>query len=399
MNVKFFTKFIICLLIFSSITGCTEPFQMQTSTFEDALVIEATITNEVKKQQIKISRTYQFEDNGPVFETGADVYIEDEAGNQYQFTEQNGIYESISEFQAIPGKEYQLFITTADNREYTSTREMLTTVNEIESINTNITTNDNGQRGVQISVTNYDPTNTSKYYRYEYEETHKIIVPYWSSYKAVIRFDQTTQEPYIDIIPRDHETRICYTTKKNTDIILTNTSELSEDRVVDFPVRFINDDDFIITNRYSILVKQYIQSLEAHIFYKKLKELSESGNILSPNQPGFFSGNIKSTSNSKEKVIGYFDVSSVSSKRIFFNYNDIFPGEPLPAYFTECNIREYNALDNNPISSNGFLALATSIRSNTLIFYNRSGTVYQMVIPQCGDCTSFSSNVIPPFWQ
>lgn len=399
MNVKFFTKIVLYLLIVSSITSCTEPFQMQTNTFEDAIVIEATITNELKKQQIKISRTYQFEDDGPVFETGANVYIEDEAGNQYRFAEQNGVYESIDEFQAIPGKEYQLFVTTADDRQYTSKREVLTTVNTIESVNTTVKINANGQRGVQIIANSYDPTNTSKYYRYEYEETYKVIAPYWSNYNAIIVYDTLTHDLGVDIIPRQGETRICFSTQKNNDILLTNTSELSEDRVIDFPVRFINDNDFIITNRYSILVKQYVQNLEAHLFYKKLRELSESGNILSPNQPGFFSGNIKSLSNPKEKVIGFFDVSSVSSKRIFFNYNDIFPGEPQPPYFTECNIRNFNSRDNNPIANDGLLALLTCIRNNTFIFYSRSGRMYQMVTPQCGDCTTFSSNVIPPFWQ
>jgi hypothetical protein len=57
-----------------------------------------------------------------------------------------------------------------------------------------------------------------------------------------------------------------------------------------------------------------------------LKELSGSDGILSQNQPGFFFGNIKSVENPNEKVIGYFEVSSVSSQRIFFNYEDVFPG-------------------------------------------------------------------------
>lgn len=399
MKTKFISNPIVCLLFCLSLISCTDPYQMQTNTFEDALVIEATITNEFKKQQIKISRTYQFEDDGPVFESGANVYIEDDTGNQYLFTEQNGIYKSVSEFQTTPGKEYQLFVKTADNREYISTKEKLTTVNEIETINTNIITDNNAQRGIQISVSSYDPTNTSKYYRYDYEETYKVIVPYWSSYRAVVVIDPITNETGVDIIPRENETRTCYTTKKSTELLLTNTSELSEDRVINFPIRFIKDDDFIISNRYSIMVKQYIQNLEAHLFYKKLKELSESGNILSPNQPGFFSGNIKSLNNSKEKVIGFFDVSSVSSKRIFFNYNDIFQGEPIPPYFTECPMRVFNSDITSPIAGDGLHALINVISDNAMIFYSRDGAEYTMVIPQCGDCTSFSSNVIPPFWQ
>ena len=134
MKATFITKFIVFLLLCSSMISCTEPYQMKTNTFEDALVVEATITNELKKQQIKVSRTYRFEENGPTFESGAIVYITDDTGNQYDFSEQNGIYESNQEFQAIPGKEYQLFIVTDDGKEYTSTVQKLTTINEIQNV-------------------------------------------------------------------------------------------------------------------------------------------------------------------------------------------------------------------------------------------------------------------------
>ena len=45
---------------------------------------------------------------------------------------------------------------------------------------------------------------------------------------------------------------------------------------------------------------------------------------------------LQSTTNPDDKVIGYFDVASVTSKRIFFNYIDLFPNESLPPYYTEC---------------------------------------------------------------
>jgi len=76
-------------------------------------------------------------------------------------------------------------------------------------------------------------------------------------------------------------------------------------------------------NRYSIFVKQYVQNFAAHTFYQTLKDISGSESILSQTQPGFFAGNIKSDDNPNEKVIGFFDVSSVSNKRIFFNFSDL----------------------------------------------------------------------------
>ena len=187
------------------------------------------------------------------------------------------------------------------------------------------------------------------------------------------------------------------------DIILTSTNALSEDRV-NFPVRFISNQNYIIMHRYSILVRQYIQNLEAYTFYKTLKDLSGTENILSQNQPGFFNGNLKSLDNPNEKVIGFFEVSSVSSKRIFFNYEDLFPNEPKPPYIDECEIRNWVlCFDSTNPDCKGF-QLLSSIETNQLLYFdhylytNGIYKVYKMVPPPCGDCTSFSSNLIPSFW-
>lgn len=414
MKTKFTTNTIACILFCLSLLSCTEPYQLQTNTFEEALVIEATITNEFKKQQVKISKTYMLEENGPVFESGAEVYVQDDTGNRYDFTEQTNLYESNTEFQATPGRQYQLFITTSDGRQYTSTTQMLTTVTEIESLSTNVITQE-GQTGVEISVNSYDPTGTSKFYRYEYEETSKITVPKWSPFKTVLlpypRICPGTTFPGFETIGfelRPTETRVCFTTNNSNELLLTSTSTYNEDRVVNFPIRFISNTDYTIAERYSILVRQYVQSFEAYTFYKTLKETSGTGNILSPNQPGFFYGNIKSVNDPKEKVIGFFEVAAVTTKRIFFNFNDIFPTTQPPPYPVNCEVYEFNSLDfgDPPYSSEypcGYggpgLELRSAIQYNRLVFYRDAYPLFFMVKPICGDCSTFSSNVIPPFWQ
>lgn len=414
MKTRYNLKTIVALL-FLSFISCTEPYQLQTETFEEAFVIEATITNELKKQQIKISKTYKFEENGPSFESGAEVYVEDDLGNQYEFAELDNVYESINEFQASPGRQYQLHIITEDGREYTSTKQTLTTINEIENLSTAVVTKED-QTGVEIRVNSYDPTGTSKYYRYEYEETSKVIVPKWHPLKAILldqpRICAGTIAPGFETIgfePRTEEARVCYTTKASDDIFQTSTSANSEDRVSNFPVRFIANTDYTIAERYSILVRQYIQTFEAYTFYKTMKDLSVSESLLSPNQPGFFYGNIKSISNPKEKVIGFFEVASVSSKRIFFNFIDVFPDILPPAYPADCNTYEFDSMDfglnphptpEKPCGSGGEGAfLRNQIRTGKLLFFSVDFPIFYMVKPVCGDCTSFSSNIEPPFWQ
>ncbi|WP_035677060.1 DUF4249 domain-containing protein [Flavobacterium limnosediminis] len=415
MKTALILKFITALLLFTSIVSCTEPYQIQTETFEEAYVIEATITNELKKQQIKISKTYRLEENGPTFESGADVYVEDDLGNQYEFAEQNNVYESTIEFQALPERQYQLFINTADGREYSSAKETLTTVTEIENLSTTVVSKDN-QTGVEIGVNSYDPTGTSKYYRYEYEETSKVTAPKWNRFKTILlaypRICEGTEFPGFETIGfelRTGESKVCFTTKNSIEILLTSTVSLNEDRVTNFPVRFIANTDYTIAERYSILVKQYVQTLEAYTFYKTMKDMSGSESLLSPKQPGFINGNIKSVSNPKEKVIGFFEVASVSSKRIFFNFHDIFPDTLLPSYPWDCTEQVFNSMDfgTNPHPTPEYpcgtggpgLTLRSAIRRNTLLFYREAFPTFYMVKPACGDCTTFASNIVPPFWQ
>lgn len=389
-------KKIIYILITLTLTiSCTEPYALQTNTFEDAVVIEATITNELKKQEIKISRTFRLEEKEPTIETNATVYIIDDIGNTYNFSEDNGKYISEFEFQAMPDRQYQLFVNTSNGKQYTSTREKLTTINNLTSVEAKVK-NNFGVNGVEITANSYDPNETSKYYRFDYEETYRFSVPYWASDSIALVGGNIT------FFNRSGPSKTCYITKKNNDILLINTSNLNEDRVKDFQVRFINQDNFIIADRYSILVKQYVQNIEAYTFYKNLKDFSSLGQTLSPIQPGFINGNI-SSNNPNERVIGFFDVSSYSEKRIFFNYEDIFPGEPYPPFLYECEVFGFNADDTSTppdASPNGLYALTNRIESKALIYYKfEFPAIYKMVSPECGDCRVIGSNIVPPFWQ
>ena len=171
----------------------------------------------------------------------------------------------------------------------------------------------------------------------------------------------------------------------------------------DFSIRFISQDNYIIADRYSILVKQYVQNLESYNFYYTLQKLSNSGAILSPIQPGFIYGNISNVENKNEKVIGFFDVSSFSEKRIFLNYGDLFPGETLPPYFYKCEILDYDKTKLKPNPSitpwDGNTSLAKNTNQGNIILYQNNNPIYRMIQPECGDCRTVGSNIIPAFWQ
>lgn len=399
----------ITLLIFTILLeACTDPYALQTSSFEDALVVEATLTNQYKKQEIKLSRTYRLEENGPKIEEGATIFVTDNLGNIFNFIEESGVYKSITEFQALPNRTYQLNVKTHDGKSYTSTNEALTPVNEIQNLTTSVIEKD-GIKGVDIIVNAFDPTFSSKYYRYEYDETYKIIAPYWINQKANVNYFAPGSIPEGEIVLalRTEEARTCYSNSKSNELLLTNTANLSEDRVY-YPVRFISNQNHIIMHRYSILVKQYVQNLAAQTFYEVLKKMSGSGgNILSQNQPGFFSGNIKSIDNPNEKVIGFFSVSSYSEKRIFFNFEDLFPNDLQPDYPFKCGSDSENGYlfcftPSYTLDCKGHEALESLYYETKSLYgqldYGNGYPTYLLCPIQCGDCTSFSSNIKPTFW-
>jgi hypothetical protein len=398
---------LLATLFLTSILGCTNPYNYENKGFEDVIIIQAMITNEYKLQEIKLSRTYALEENAPKFETKATVYVTDDAGNKYDFNEKEESYVSTSEFQALPDRQYQLHVLTKDGKSYISSTEKLTTQTQIESLQANAVTK-NGVLGVEITANSFDPSNSSKYYKYEYEETSKIIVPKWYPLKAVANIFPAGSKPKGEIVfePRTTEARVCYTSQKSNTLILTNTNNLSEDRVTNFSIRFISSKDHFIKNRYSILVKQYVQSLAAHTFYETLEKLSSNGSILSQTQPGFFYGNITAVDNPEEKVIGFFNVSSYSEKRLFFDFKDIFPTTITPEFQYYCpgeipanEIQDFffNYCFSNNTACQGDLILDL-ISSNIKVYVPNESPAYLLYPIECGDCTSFSSNIKPSFW-
>ncbi|MCG2461981.1 DUF4249 domain-containing protein [Flavobacteriaceae bacterium F89] len=387
---------VLCILQYS----CTEPFPIVTKGFETVLVVQATLTDENIQHKVLLSRSYNLEGDGPNFESNAKVMIKDDAQYVYDFPETDpGTYVSSQAFAAQPGHSYQLFIETADGRSYSSDSEPLPQQVPIDRIYTEIETNVDQVVGAGFFVDNHDASGQSKYFRYTYEETYEIIAPYWVREDIYIVSDQF---PYqVDVKLKTQEEHYCYKTNLSNNIVLANTSDYAENRISRFQVRFIAKDDYMLRNRYSILVHQYTQSLEAHNYLKTLKEFSGSENPFSENQPGFIEGNITSDHDTNEKVVGFFEVSSVSSKRIFVKFRDIFPTGNFPDFPYGC---QSNAISLYGRVPQGPSPLIDAIESGQYKMYTPAPTppdpptVYIMVGRPCGDCTFMGSNKKPDFW-
>ena len=394
----YFTIYLTVTVLITN--SCVEPYTIEQSTFDSALVIEATLTNELKYQKVIISKTSPLEDNNFSAESDAEVRIIDEFQNSYSFQEVSpGEYLSLNKFKAVADLYYTLIVTTSNGKSYTSKASQLTNITKIDAVYAFKEIDNFGNENISILVDSFDPTGNSNYYRYEYEETYKIIAPKWNAYDLVVT--SNTFPFRIEKVLKTKEEQICYNTINSNTIIQKETNGFSEDRVSKFPVRILSKENTIISHRYSILVKQYVQSFEAFTFYKTLNKISGSESLFSQNQPGFFDGNIFSVENPNENVLGFFEVSSVSTKRMFFNFQDFFPDEPLPPYFTTCEpYAPSTRMDANDPSD-----LVNAINSGNVKFYENNQAPdftnpgpYFVVITECGDCNKFGTNIKPDFW-
>ena len=391
---------IIAFLLLLNLFNCKEEFEIETQDFESVLVVEATITNELKHQEIKLSRTYLLEESTQILENNANVEIIDNQQNTYTFSQNNdGIYVSDIEFQAEPNIAYKLLITTNNGKDYSSNEQLLTPISQIDNLYAELVNDEENGQGVQVFVDSYNSNNDAEYFRYEYEETYKIVAPFHSNLDAnLINFDSQDLTYDIDLVPREQEERVCFNSAPNTSILQKTTSDLNQNLISRFPIRFIKSDDGIIRDRYSILVKQYVQNLEAYTYYKIISELGNNASILSQNQPGYNQGNIVSLENNNQKVLGFFEVSSIMSTRLYFNYEDFNISQP--PFFYECDYLVLDYYDTSPPLIDGD-GIERNILRTKLLYQNYKYVIglYEIVNQECGDCTSFSSNIQPDFWE
>ena len=394
-NKKYFAPLALQLVLF----GCVDPFEPETINFESAIVVEASITDELKSQVIFLSRTFEFEAEGPAAESNANVEVIDSQGNVFEFVESEaGVYNSVQEFRAEQGSEYNLRIVTNDGRSYSSSSAALPAQTRLDSIYAERIINDDGVEGIGIFADSFDPTGDAQNYRYNYEESFRVIAPDWTPNDLI---GDPAGGCNVLEVPREQEEQTCYRTQISANIIQVSTNNLDEDRVERFMVRFINRNDYIISHRYTILVRQIIQSGSSFSYYQTLNDFSSTQSLFSDTQVGFLNGNVFSDQDDTENVLGYFDVVTVDEKRIFFDYEDFFPGEPLPPYVNPCVVNAPELVRGVPPQC----VLRTLVETNQVRLIDENavpqvGEGPYLVVPRvCGDCTVLGSTEIPKFWM
>ncbi len=386
----FSLKIFIALFLLSN-TRCIEPFETGPQGFDDRLVVEGFLSDVTKQHQVLLTRTSPLDSNERRFETGAQVRIEEEGRTSTTFQEVSpGVYLSPQTFRGFVGNTYQLIITTQDERQYQSTPVTLKATPPIDRVYAEFLPESVEQEaGIHIYLDTEDPTANTRFYRWEFDETYEIRPPFPSTYLWTGGNSFVFREPSV--------VGLCWRTDPSQNILVQNTTNLVRDAVNQFELRFIPEESFIMRYRYSMLVRQFALNAETYLFWEALRELSETQGSLFDIQPGTIPGNIFSIDNPDELVLGYFDASQTSERRVFFTPQSFTPqGYIRPDYLETC---EEN-IEDVPVQEIGaFMSTENNFETKEIwAAFGFAETVFRIVPRECGNCTDIGTTERPDFW-
>jgi hypothetical protein len=391
-------KYLIISVLIVICSSCIFPYDEEITRYEDVLIIDGLLTDEPESSVVRLSRSipvglsrslsYSSEEKP---DSQATVFIKDDLGNVYPFYETStspGEYRSDNpDFRGIPGTNYQLYVITKDEQQYESDFMTLKKAPEIDSLYAEFGINQEDgsmEAGFNIYLDTYDPENSTRFYRFEYEETWEFTVPFESKY--IIKNDQ--------LVLRNEDVQRCWRTVPSIDIIIVSNERLESDVIQKFPIHFISFQTNRLGIRYSILVKQYSMSREAYAFWEQLKKSNQDQGTLFDIQPMQTIGNIYNIDDPKSPVIGFFEAASISEKRIFLTKADVLPGFKAKNEYEECRYKKTIVNKNNfdPARYSRYCILDyTAINE----FETGIAMTWSFV---CCDCTLFGSNIMPDFW-
>ncbi|MFA9389942.1 MAG: DUF4249 domain-containing protein [Prolixibacteraceae bacterium] len=379
----------ILFFILALLSSCVERYFIdENETLSPKIVIDGSINDECEEQEIVISQSSSTDYPKFLPYTDCWVRVNDSDGHVFEFIEdptRPGHYTClIDPSYLLIGKKFELEVQTPDGREYKSPYEEMLPCPEIDSLYFKIEQQPTADPnkfldGVQFYI-DFDASNYfGPYYRWILEETYE----YHSTWGIKNYYDENSR--YVEG-PLDFSKFVCYKTEVLNEIMTLSTSALRENSFKGAKLLFVDDHTQRLLYNYRLLVKQESLSEQAYVYWEKIKKNNKSDAGLFTKQPAMIVGNLVNTSDSTEIVLGYFNVTSVTSRSIllktvkefsfaeipqctpfFFKYTD-FPWDPRPLY----------------------MFWATDIADNSWS--------YAWSAPECFDCTLLGGQVEKPIF-
>jgi len=352
------------------------------------LTVNGIIYNNDSMKTITLSRSIDAWEPDSLYElvSSAQVTITDDLDNKVTFHHsKNGIYQSL--FNPQFERSYQLHIIDEFGNEYLSEQIKMENTPEIDSIYwkmKNYSVSGYEQHlGTDIMIATHDDVHKNSYYKWDWTETWEIHTPYWTRYKYING----------NIVPTNEIPYICWCENSTADIIIGNTTSLSKNQIINKVIQKIPYTQNKLHIRYSIQVRQYRLDKKAYKFWNDLQNTNEiSGSLFDP-QPSDLKSNIVNMNDSKEPVLGYFDIYDVKKKRIFIDRNEIPIIRGIASGYFHCKDPESISISDieEYMIRGGHNLIEPRMFAGQII-------AWYITTKECSDCRNSGSEQKPTFW-
>ncbi|WP_229203421.1 DUF4249 domain-containing protein [Dyadobacter jejuensis] len=285
------------------LTGCEDIIDLNVDSGPSQLVVDGWITNQPGVQQISLSLSAPYFNNGPATPvTNASVLVEDNEGNVYEFldVDQDGIYEwgTAQDTLGRIGRTYLLTITT-DGEVYTADTE-IRRVPQVDSV------------VYQKETLPIDPDNGPK---------EGYIAQFYAR-DFVGEGDNYWIKPVVDgqaRVDRPSNISIAYDAA-------FNAGAPSDGLIFILPLRQSITTDSLYSAGNSVGVELHSITNEAFEFLKQVQQQASNGGLFATPVQNIFSNVVNSNPNGP-KALGFFGASAVSRKETVIDPSKARPEE------------------------------------------------------------------------
>jgi Domain of unknown function (DUF4249) len=338
--------YFVCLLILV-LDSCVEPFNIELTESEATLVVDGEITDQPGPYTIRLFRTadLQSQFEKAVWVTDAQVWILDDLGNQEQLGQTQPGYYSTSGSGLIGqiGRSYYTRIIISDGSTYESQPEKLLPVGEILNLYSEFELNEDPDESTHINTTN----GFKLYVDSELLPEQQGLVRWrWKSTFEILTFPQfKTKAEYqgraVVIVPDPPQCSgyfrrgnnsvqfddcfccVCWIEQFSISPVLPKDGLTQTGLLTDNQIAFIPASRRLFHKKVHIEVEQLSVSPKIFEFWKKVEAQKTSGSDLFQTPPPATVGNIKTLTPNSLPARGIFSASSIKSKSIFIDREEV----------------------------------------------------------------------------
>ncbi len=383
-----FAKYIFVLAVSLICCQCVYDFDpSELWEVDDVIVIEGDILAG-DNSYFMVGRTMALSDTAHVKITDALVWVEDESGKKWNAAlGYDGRYMANTSDLDVNGR-YKLCVDIPERGRYESALQNVMIPPPIDSVTYTVADN---KSSLSIFVSTHDSNNTeNKYYKWNYEEDWEFTAKYKPEV-AYVPGEGKRPGTLVELSPEESENRYrCWSMDHEGKVVIASSEKMAENRIQNEKIKTIYNNDYRLSYRYSILVKQTALTKEGYIYWETLmKNTYETGGLFAP-QPSELRGNIYSVNDRDEFVLGYINASVVSKERIFINCRpmSIFKW-PWPDTMSLVSERIWNT-----VYGYGHRPIRYEREGITVI----KDPIWWTTQPRCVDCRLMGTNRRPSFW-